>query len=69
VKKCFLTSLFFSAAINVSAQTDSFDVFTYQRPEFFIKSVLPSEVHFTMTNKDGSFCTIALYKSQPAKKM
>lgn len=53
---------------NVFAQTDSFDVFTYQPPEFFTKSLLSSEVHFNMTNKDGSFCTITLYKSQPAKK-
>ncbi len=56
------------ATINVFAQTDSFDVFTYQPPEFFAKSVLSSEVHFNMTNKDGSFCTIILYKSRPAKK-
>jgi len=56
------------AARDVFAQTDSFDVFTYQSPEFFTKSVLSSEVHFNMTNKDGSFCTITLYKSQPAKK-
>ena len=56
------------AVINVFAQTDSFDVFTYQPPEFFTKSILSSEVHFNMTNKDGSFCTIILYKSQPAKK-
>ena len=50
------------------AQTDSFDVFTYQPPEFFTKGALSSEVHFNMTNKDGSFCTITLYKSQSAKK-
>ena len=56
------------AATDVFAQTDSFDVFTYQPPEFFTKSELPSEVHFNMTNKDGSFCTITLYKSRSVKK-
>ena len=56
------------AATDVFAQTDSFDVFTYQPPAFFSKSELSSEVHFNMTNKDGSFCTITLYKSLPAKK-
>ena len=53
---------------NVFAQTDSFDVFTYQLPEFFAKSELSSGVHFNMTNKDGSFCTIRLCKSQVAKE-
>ena len=51
-----------------AAQTDSFDIFTYQQPEFFIKSKLPSRVQFHLTNKDGSFCTITLYKSLPAKE-
>lgn len=60
---CFL--LFSSLCM---AQTDSFDVFTYQKPEFFTKSVLPSRVQFSLTNKDGSFCLITLYKSQPAKE-
>ncbi len=50
------------------AQTNSFDVFTYQAPEFFTKSELPSRVQFHLTNKDGSFCTITLYKSLPAKE-
>lgn len=68
MKKYFSTLLIFFATINVFAQPGSFDVFTYQPPELFIKSELSSEVHFTMTNKDGSFCTITLYKSQPAKK-
>ena len=49
------------------AQTDSFDVFTYKPPEFFTKSELPSRVQFNLTNNDTSFCTITLYKSQPAK--
>ncbi|WP_298301678.1 hypothetical protein [Hydrotalea sp.] len=49
------------------AQTNSFDVFTYQPPEFFTKSELPAMVQFNLTNNDGSFCTIILYKSMPAK--
>ena len=49
------------------AQTGSFSVFTYQPPEFFTKSDLPSRVQFNLTNNDTSFCTITLYKSQPAK--
>ena len=68
MKKCFLISLILFATTHVFSQPDSFDVFTYQSPAFFSKNVLPSEVHFTMTNKDGSFCTITLYKSQSAKK-
>ncbi len=48
-------------------QTRSFSVFTYQPPEFFTKSDLPSRVQFNLTNNDTSFCTITLYKSQPAK--
>ena len=49
------------------AQTGSFDVFTYQPPEFFTKSELPSRVQFNLVNNDTSFCTIKLYKSQTAK--
>jgi len=52
---------------NVFAQTDSFDVFTYQPPPFFTKSGVPPRIQFNMTNKDGTFCTITLYKSEPAK--
>jgi len=48
-------------------QIDSFDVFTYQIPEFFTKSELSSRVQLNMTNEDGSFCLITMYKSQPAK--
>ncbi len=68
MKKYFLIPLIILVTINVFSQTDSLDVFTYQPPEFFTKSELQSEVHFNMTNKDGSFCTITLYKSRPAKK-
>lgn len=53
---------------NGLAQTDSFDVFTYQPPEFFTKSELPSKLQFNLTNNDGNFCTITLYKSLPAKE-
>ena len=52
---------------NAFTQTGSFSVFTYQPPEFFTKSELPSRVRFNLTNNDTSFCTITLYKSQPAK--
>jgi hypothetical protein len=66
------TLLFLITCVNIVsvafAQTDSFDVFTYQAPEFFTKSELPSRVQFHLTNKDGSFCTITLYKSLPAKE-
>jgi hypothetical protein len=50
------------------AQPDSFDVFTYHPPEFFTKRELPTSIQFNMTNKDGSFCTITLYKSLPARE-
>ncbi len=52
---------------NDFAQTDSFSVFSYQPPEFFTKSGLPSRLQFKLTNNDTSFCIITLYKSQPAK--
>ena len=50
------------------SQTDSFDVFTYRSPEFFTKSELPSRLQFTISNADGNFCTITLYKSQHTKE-
>jgi len=67
VKQQFLLFISLFATINVFAQTDSFDVFTYQPPEFFTKNGLPSQIKFNLTNNDTSFCTITLYKSQPAK--
>ena len=66
----YLLHLFIAITLSVSeatAQTDSFDVFKYQLPEFFTKSELPSRVQFNMTNNDTSFCTITLNKSWPAK--
>jgi hypothetical protein len=48
------------------SQIDSFDVFSYQQPEFFTKNALSSSVQYSLTNKDGSFCTITLYKSLPS---
>jgi len=60
-------TLFF-LSVQCFAQTNSFDVFTYQAPEFFTKSELPSSVQFNMTNKDGSFCTITMYISKAAKE-
>src|SRR5688572_11436394 len=69
MKHCILL-LFITMTVNVTmsfAQSNSFDVFTYQTPEFFIKSELPSMVKFTLKNKDWNFCTITIYKSIPAK--
>ena len=54
-------------SMNIFSQTHSFDVFTYQPPEFFTKSQLPSRVQFNLTNNDTGFCSITLYKSMPAK--
>jgi hypothetical protein len=56
-----------ACAKNGCTQTDSFSVFTYQPPEFFTKTYLPSGLKFNLTNNDTSFCIITLYKSQPAK--
>jgi len=50
------------------SQTDTFNIFTFRNPEFFIKSALPSRVQFTMINNDTSFCNITVYKSAVAKK-
>lgn len=55
------------AHFTATAQKDSFDVFTYAPPEFFIKSELPSRVQFSIKNSDTSFCLITLYKSLPVK--
>ena len=68
MKKYLLINLVMIATLHVIAQTDSFDVFTFQHPEFFTKSKLSSELNLKLTNKDGSFCTITLHKSQSAKK-
>ena len=67
VKKQFLVFMIMFTTINIFSQTDSFNVFTYQPLEFFTKSELPSRVQFNYANNDTSFCTITLYKSQPAK--
>ena len=53
-------------SVQCIAQSDSFDVFTYKAPEYFIRSALASRVQFNLTNSDTSFCTITLYKSQPS---
>jgi hypothetical protein len=68
VKKYVLISLILFAPIYLVAQTATFDIFSYQSPEYFTKTALSSKMLFTMTNKDGSFCTITLCKSHPAKK-
>jgi hypothetical protein len=57
-------TLFFSFSLR--AQSDSFDVFLYTPPEFFTRSILPSQARFTLTNSDKSYCSITLYKSQYA---
>lgn len=67
MRKYLLTLFIVFAAISAYAQKDSFDIFTYQAPEFFSKSELPSRLQFNLTNKDGSFCTITVYNSEPAK--
>ena len=67
MKKQFLVLMMIFTTVNIFSQTNSFDVFTYQPPEFFTKSELPSRVQFNITNNDTSFCTITLYKSLPAK--
>lgn len=48
------------------AQTDSFSVFTCKSPQFFTKSKLPARLQYNLKNNDTSFCTITLYKTQPA---
>ena len=67
MKKQFLVLIIMFTTINIFSQTGSFDVFTYQPPEFFTKSELPSGLQFNLTNNVTSFCTITLYKSQTAK--
>jgi hypothetical protein len=48
------------------AQTQNFDVFTFIVPEFFTKTVLPSQVQLSLKNNDTSFCNITIYKSRTA---
>jgi hypothetical protein len=59
--------LMLTGIITGFAQTDSFGVFTYQAPDFFTKTNLSDRLQFFLANKDGSFCNINLYKTQPAK--
>ncbi len=49
------------------AQSDSFDVYKYQAPEFFTKSELSDRVQFSLKNNDSSFCIITIYKSEPSE--
>ena len=68
MKSCIILFITMTTIVSVGfAQTDTYDVFTYQPPEFFTTNKLPSQVQFNLTNNDTSFCTITLYKSQPAK--
>src|SRR5690349_20485309 len=48
-------------------QSNHFDVFTYEVPEFFSKRDLPSKTQFNLINSDTSFCTITLYRSKLIK--
>jgi len=66
-KNLFLFVVLFFLTVQSFSQTDSFSVFTYQAPEFFTKTNLPSRLQFSLTNNDTSFCSIILYKSQAAK--
>lgn len=66
--KKYLLSLIFLLQMTVSfAQTNSFDVFTYQSPEFFTKNQLTTGVQWNLKNNDTNFCIITIYKSKPAK--
>lgn len=67
MEKYVLTPLIIFVPYASFAQTNSFDVFTFQSPEHFIKSELPSRAQWRMKNKDASFCVITVYKSQSAK--
>jgi hypothetical protein len=62
----FVTTMIIKASVGFS-QTNSFDVFTYQPPEYFTKSELQSGLQFNLMNNDTSFCTITLYRAMPAK--
>lgn len=68
MEKYVLTSLIIFVTYASFVQTNSFDVFTFQSPEHFIKSELPSRVQWSMKNNDTSFCLITIYKSRPAKE-
>jgi len=67
MEKYVLTSLIIFVPYASFAQTNSFDVFTFQSPKYFIKSELPSSVQWSMKNNDTSFCVITVYKSLSAK--
>lgn len=63
----FAVISFFSFNMGFSP-VESFDVFRYQKPGFFTKSELPLSVQYSLSNKDGGFCAITLYKSLPSKE-
>jgi hypothetical protein len=60
--------LLFANPAQIQAQTERFDVFSFQSPPFFIKSESGKSIHFTLENDDTSFCTISLYKTEGARK-
>jgi len=66
----YMLPLFIATTLFVfsgSAQSDSFDVYKYQAPEFFTKSELSNRVQFSLKNNDSSFCIITIYKSEAAQ--
>lgn len=67
MKKYLLAFIFLLLMTVAFTQTTGFDVFTYQPPEFFTKSELPSQLQFSIKNNNTSLCLITLYKSQAAK--
>ncbi len=67
MKYSLLLFFFFFIVADLQAQTNSFDVLTFQSPEYFIKSELPSSVQWSMKNNDTSFYVIIVYKSLSAK--
>lgn len=65
MKKQLLTCISLLITVTTAlAQTDSFDVYKYQTPQFFTRTVLPSKVQFSYKENDTTFCIISIYKSQ-----
>lgn len=68
MKKGILMLVVAFAYLNATAQIDSFDVFTFRPPEFFVRSEVSSALQFSLKSSDGNFCTITLYKSQQVRE-
>ena len=67
-KQLLICIVVMAITANGISQSGSFDIFTYEAPELFIKSELPARVQFSMKNNDTSICLITIYKSQPAQQ-